>query len=294
MKFSPECRECLLTKIASEVSAYIHDKEKSDALIASCAAIYDEGKAANEGAAIVSGRMHDFACKTAQVDDLFRDIKDHDNRRAADVVAKLAPDLKTLHDAMTAAILGNAIDYGVTGHTVSDDLASMIAAGLSQPLAVDDLDAMLKIAGRIVYFTDNCGEVVFDMEFIKQLKQRGSHVTVVVKGGPMLNDVTMREANLCGLDIVADALYTGSSESLLGTHPPYFPPEVAEAVSNATLIIAKGLANYESLTEYQMDVPVAYLMMVKCVAVGRHITETCGCKVQKGDMVALLNTEHTC
>lgn len=113
-------------------------------------------------------------------------------------------------------------------------------------------------------------------------------MTVVVKDRPMLNDVTLKEAYEIGLEKVADAVYTGGGGALLGTHPQAFSDDVKAAVSNATLLIAKGLANYESMTEYEWDKPVAYLMMIKCDAVGRDLSEYSGRAVKKGDLVAYL------
>ncbi|HJJ71175.1 MAG TPA: ARMT1-like domain-containing protein, partial [Methanocorpusculum sp.] len=158
----------------------------------------------------------------------------------------------------------------------------------SKGLAVDDSDKFLPLAEKVVFFTDNCGEVIFDMLFIEELKKSGSHVTVVVKDRPMLNDVTLKEAYEIGLENVADAVYTGGGGALLGTHPQAFSDDVKAAVSNATLLIAKGLANYESMTEYKWDKPVAYLMMIKCDAVGRDLSEYSGRAVKKGDLVAYL------
>jgi len=123
---------------------------------------------------------------------------------------------------------------------------------------------------------------MFDKKFCEALKSAGAHVTVVVKDGPMLNDVTKTEAEVVHLADSCDKVCHGGGGAQLGTHPEFFPAETADAVKNATLIIAKGLANYESLTEYEIDKPVAYLMMIKCHAVGR----TVGAK--KGDLAAIL------
>ena len=94
---------------------------------------------------------------------------------------------------------------------------------------------------------------------------------------------------MIGLDAVADAVYTGGGGALLGTHPSAFSPEVAAAVDDATLLIAKGLANYESMTEYVFNKPIAYLMMIKCDAVGRDVSQVSGRQVKKGDLIAYLS-----
>ncbi|MBR6011406.1 MAG: DUF89 family protein, partial [Methanomicrobium sp.] len=56
-------------------------------------------------------------------------------------------------------------------------------------------------------------------------------------------------------------------------------------ISKATLIISKGMANYESLSEYKKKMklpPVAYLMMVKCVPISEDIG------IPKGSRIAYL------
>lgn len=288
MKLSSDCRECLMKKVRSQAAFVISDAKRLDELIAECEKLYDKGYAANEGAAVASGRIHRYCSEFAQTPDLYLDIKDRDNARAKEVLDAVSDSIITVHDALTASIIGNAMDYGVTGHTVAENFTTFFTEVFKHGLALDDSDEFLQFADNVVYFTDNCGEVIFDMRFIEELKKRGSKVTVVVKDGPMLNDVTMREAKLCGLDRAADAVYVGGGGSQLGTHPQFFPPEVKAAVENATLIIAKGLANYESMTEYEINKPIAYLMMIKCDAVGRHITERSGKRVVKGDLIAFL------
>jgi uncharacterized protein with ATP-grasp and redox domains len=53
-------------------------------------------------------------------------------------------------------------------------------------------------------------------------------------------------------------------------------------MDDCTLIIAKGMANYESLSEYSGLPPVAFLMAVKC----EPIAEDVG--VPRGSKVAML------
>lgn len=288
MKLAPECRSCLLTKVRSQAGYVLSDAEQIEELVEKCAEIFDAGAAANAGAAVAAGEIHRFCYAQVKNQDLYADIKVRDNERAKAVAAEVKPLLNTLHDTLIASVLGNAMDYGVTGHDVAEDFTRYFREVFARGLAVDDSEKFLPLAKRVVFFTDNCGEVIFDMLFLEELKKTGSHVTVVVKDAPMLNDVTVKEAQEIGLASVADAVYSGGGGALLGTHPAAFPPEVAAAVSDATLLIAKGLANYESMTEYVFDKPIAYLMMIKCDAVGRDLSQLSGRNVKKGDLVAYL------
>ena len=288
MKLSPECRSCLLTKVRSQASTVISDENEIDCLVERCAEIFDAGMSENAGAAAAAGEIHRFCYSKVDNIDLYAEVKVRDNKRAEGVVDEVKPLLNTLHDTLIASVLGNAMDYGVTGHDVAEDFARYFREVFSHGLAVDDSDKFLPLSERVVFFTDNCGEVIFDMLFIEELKKSGSHVTVVVKDRPMLNDVTLKEAYEIGLEKVADAVYSGGGGALLGTHPQAFSDDVKAAVSEATLLIAKGLANYESMTEYEWDKPVAYLMMIKCDAVRRDLSEYSGRAVKKGDLVAYL------
>ena len=289
MKLAPECRDCLLTKVRTQAESVVSDTEQIDLLVSRCAEIFDAGVRENLGAAVAAGEIHRFCYAQVNSQDLYADLKVRDNLRAQEVCREVRPLLQSLHDTLIASVLGNAMDYGVTGHDVAEDFTSYFREVFTHGLALDDSEKFLPLAKRVVFFTDNCGEVIFDMLFIEELKKSGAHVTVVVKDGPMLNDVTMREAEMIGLDAVADAVYTGGGGALLGTHPSAFSPEVATAVDDATLLIAKGLANYESMTEYVFNKPIAYLMMIKCDAVGRDVSQVSGRQVKKGDLIAYLS-----
>jgi hypothetical protein len=285
MKLAPECRTCLLTKVRSQSQIVTNDEEVLARVNAECTEVYDRYLEHDPRAAVAAGEVHRTCYAAIGSDDPYAAMKKEDNAAAIRVAEAVRPKLHTLHDYMTAAIIGNTIDYGVTGHEVSADLVAFFEKMLARRLALDDSEEFFKLADRVVYFTDNCGEIIFDKLFCEELRKNGSHVTIVVKEKPMLNDVTVKEAADIRLEDAADIVYHSGGGAQLGAHPPYFPPEVRDAVDNATLIIAKGLANYESLTEYSIRPPIAYLLMVKCDAVGRDV----GAK--KGEMIAILRRQ---
>ena len=59
----------------------------------------------------------------------------------------------------------------------------------------------LASASRLVYLTDNCGEVVLDKLVVKLLKEFYPElaITVIVRGFPAINDATMEDAEEIGL-----------------------------------------------------------------------------------------------
>ena len=285
MKLAPECRTCLLTKVRSQSQIVTNDEEVLARVDTECTQVYDRFAKLDLGITVAACEIHKTCYAAIGSDDPYTEMKREDNDAAIRVASAVRPKLHTLHDYMTAAIIGNTIDYGVTGHEVSADLTAFFDQMLAKGLALDDSEEFFKLADRVVYFTDNCGEIIFDKLFCEELRKNGSHVTIVVKEKPMLNDVTVKEAADIRLEDAADALYHSGGGVQLGAHPEYFPPEVSEAVEKATLIIAKGLANYESLTEYSLRPPIAYMLMVKCDPVGRDV----GAK--RGEMIAILRRQ---
>ena len=123
---------------------------------------------------------------------------------------------------------------------------------------------------------------MLDLILIGFLKDRGSHVTVAVRDAPILNDATMEDALALGFDKVADCLTTTGGGAEIGLDMAKMPADLATAIDSCTIIISKGMANYESLSENDDLPPVAYLMCVKC----GMIAEDTG--IAKGSKIAML------
>ncbi|MDV0442972.1 damage-control phosphatase ARMT1 family protein [Methanorbis rubei] len=282
MRLAPECRACLLSRVVAEAGYAGADEDTVDRVRELCTQLYDSRASEPIGASVIAGAVHRRCYEMIGSADPYSELKVQDNAVAMRVAEAVAPMLSDVHDYFVAAVIGNAMDYGVAGHEIAKDFTKYFREMFERGLAQDDTEKILALADRVVYCTDNCGEVIFDRMLCEALKRRGSHVTIVVKDQPMLNDVTMKEAEDLRLSEVCDAALHAGGGAQLGLHPDMYPPEVTDAMRNATLIISKGLANYESLTEYEGLPPVAYLMTVKCEPVARHV----GAK--KGDLIAVL------
>jgi len=231
----------------------------------------------------ISSRIHRCAYRIISDDNPYRNLKRMNNREAHAAANAVRDDLKSFRDFCLAAIIANTLDYGSAEHQVTDDFMNFFRQEYEKGLGIDDTEAMEKHLERVVYFCDNCGEIIFDSLLIHHLIDRGANVTVVVRGAPIINDATIEDAIFAGIDphcvkIVANR--TGIGE--LGYYPPYLPEELREALQSATLIISKGMANYESFSEFPTPCPVAYLMSVKC----QPVAEAIG--VPKGSRIALL------
>jgi uncharacterized protein with ATP-grasp and redox domains len=118
-------------------------------------------------------------------------------------------------------------------------------------------------AGRLVLFTDNCGEIVTDKVLLRTLRRLNPAlwVTVIVRGVPVVNDATVEDAAQVGMDEVAQRVI-GNGCDLPGAVLARISPEALAEVDAADLIISKGQANYEGLAGCGRN--IFYIFMCKC------------------------------
>ncbi len=195
-----------------------------------------------------------------------------------------APAAERFQLAVLLSIAGNTFDFGVQGHDVeTGDFGAFLERMIRQGLDIDDTGRIAALARNadVLYLADNCGEIYFDELLIEQLQSLGAKVTLVVRGEYILTDVTMEDVQRMGLDKkVSRVLTTGSNA--VGVSLREAPGELLEALKSSGLIISKGMANYESLSDAGFR-PMAYLLRAKCEPVAASL----GAK--KGMNVAMLS-----
>ena len=98
-------------------------------------------------------------------------------------------------------------------------------------------------AQNILYLADNAGEIAFDRLLIEQISP--ARVTLAVRGGPVINDVTRRRRP------GSRTYRTGRSDRQRLRRPRHAArrcsPEFLRRFAAADLIIAKGQGNFETL-----------------------------------------------
>jgi uncharacterized protein with ATP-grasp and redox domains len=183
-----------------------------------------------------------------------------------------APD--PLETAVRLSIAGNIIDFGPVREY---DLLDVVERVLAQPFAVDHGAALREALARVdhvLYLADNAGETVFDRLLIEQLELP---VLYAVKGGPTLNDATREDALAAGLDQVAEVVSNGSDAP--GTILDRCSKEFRKLYDEAELVIAKGQANYETLSAEGPR--VFFLLQTKCPVIARDVGVPTGSIVLK-------------
>ena len=148
--------------------------------------------------------------------------------------------------AARIAIAGNMIDLGVNGNVTETDVQQAVRQALSAPFYGDQelFHHSIANARSILYLADNAGEIAFDRLLIEQISPE--RVTLVVRGGPVINDATRVDAQAVGLDEIVEVIDNGSDAP--GTLLEDCSPEFRRRFVDADLIIAKGQGNFESLS----------------------------------------------
>lgn len=286
MKITDKCFECLLTRIEFECRLVCSDDKKIAEIINLCQKELSESVSNNSPSPEISSRIHRIACDMAGNHDPYSEIKQKTNEEAEIILKQVEDELITFKDCALASVIANTLDYGSKEHKVTSDFVTFFSDEFKKGLSVDDTYEIEKLCKKVVYLCDNCGEIVFDKKLIEYLKKNNSHVTVVVKSKPIINDATIEDAKSLGIDKIADNLYESTDGiSEVGINLNMIPSQVQEAIDSATIIISKGMANYESLSEYKKTIklpPVAFLMMVKCEPIADNI------KIPKGSRIAYL------
>ena len=234
----------------------------------------------------IATRIHRRVYEVLGVDDPYKSVKDRANQVALKFLKPIEDFVKKQEDVFKAAaiasIIANTFDYGVMGHRVAeDDFMGFFEKQYSKGLIIDDLDYVKGLCkGKVVYLTDNAGEIVVDTIFMKEIKKLCEKLSVVVRGKPIISDATMEDAKLAGVDKIANEVLT-NGKGAIGIMEDELPLITLERLEDADVIIAKGMANYESMSDSRFK-PIAFLLTAKCEPVARDI----GVKV--GDMVAML------
>lgn len=163
------------------------------------------------------------------------------------------------------AILGNYLDFAALQGQVSfEKLEEMLRQAMEMELDMDTYAALredLSRGKRLLYLTDNAGEIAIDRLFAEEMQRQYPHleITFCVRGGITINDATREDAEIVGIPFrVIDNgnLVSGTELSLLSS-------EAKQAMEEADVILSKGMANTETL--YGCGYPIYYAFLVKCV-----------------------------
>lgn len=269
MRFTADCAPCLMRRVLFQ--SRLDGKGLEFDAVKASVDVLSERMRDDIPSVRIATEVHRRAYAAIGSDDPYRDIKVRADEVAEDYVdmldrAVLASD-DPLRAAITAAVVGNIMDFGA-GSAISDpdEFMGVFDDMMAQGLGCDDTDllrAKLDEVSGVVYMFDNCGESQLDKVLIRQLRRMGKRVVGVVRGAPILNDVTEEDARRIGLDCELDRLLT-TGKFYIGIDWDDYPAELEDEIRGCGLIIAKGMANYEATSDRRLPVPIVHILRTKC------------------------------
>lgn len=281
MQLMMECLPCLIRQAVDAAMRAGLTQERRTALMQ---AIFAELSQRNfsDSPPAMSGWINRKLREFTNVADPYRTQKNLHNALAAELLPELRQDIARSPDpfyrALRLAISGNIIDLGAKSGLTDEEIHRSLQQTMSAPFVNlrSDLKQAAERAERILYLTDNAGEIFFDRLLLEQLPK--AKVTVAVRGHPVLNDATMEDAHAAGLHELAELTDNGSDAP--GTILEECSADFRALYKDADLIIAKGQGNYESLSHRREN--LYFLFMAKCPVVAGQLRVAPGTHLVSG------------
>ena len=285
MTIDNACVECIINQSRRVTDAIHADEALSRRMVQrveTLAETFDFRQSPPE----VASDVYEQMAQLAGMDDLYAELKAHATEKAKAFIPQLHKELDHSDDklltAVKIAVAGNVIDLAAE---VSFDLNEEMEKIFETHFDYDDvalLKKSLQEASTLLYIGDNVGEHIFDHLCIETLQQLYPKLEIyyMVRGNPIINDVTMLEAKAAGFEELCHLVDSG-------VNTPGFVYERATSESQrlfdeADLVLTKGMGNYECLSPSPRS-NLCYLLKVKCNVVANSLGQ------QVGDIICKMN-----
>ena len=230
---------------------------------------------------VLGREMHRMMREELNDPDPYHEIKNKYNRMMLDMYSEFEEMVEKANDpfdmAMRLAIAGNVIDFGPQDEfNIMDTINRVILS----KIAIDDSKSLkndLNEANSLLYIGDNCGEIVLDRLFLETINIPNKNFAV--RGSPVLNDATIDDAKLVGIDKIATVITTGDNAP--GVVLESTSDEFKKIFFSSDIVISKGQGNLEGLIGQHAN--IYYLLVAKCELVGNILG------AQKGDFIVKRN-----
>ncbi len=277
MKMHDECIPCLVSQVIK--TAHLTEAQDRETLykqVFAYMATLDFNKTNPE----VAGDTYAMLKKHIGNDDPYKEVRDYFNDLIMQLLPSIRAKIETADDPFKAALqyasAANIIDFSpaqsgelVTPETVTE----LLDQATTLPFVIDhtkQLRADLSHAKTLLYLGDNCGEICLDKLLIELIKQQNPELQIYfgVRGAPVVNDSTEEDAYKVGMNEYATIISNGDISQ--GTVIEHTSPAFQKIYYNADLVIAKGQANYETLSD-RLDQNIYFMLITKCQVIANDI-----------------------
>ena len=200
--------------------------------------------------------------------DRMKEEKEMSNRFVLERMELIRQKVQATEDPVYAglqfSVLGNYLDFAALQGQVSfEKLEQMLDKAFDMELdreVYGQFCEELKHGKKLLYLTDNAGEIGFDRIFAEEIARKYPHldITFCVRGDIIINDATRADAEAVGIPFpVID-----NGNRVPGTQIDLLGQEAKAALDAADVILAKGMVNCETM--HGCGYNVYYAFLVKC------------------------------
>lgn len=220
----------------------------------------------------IIGMIFELVKKHLNNEDPYLEIRRYYNNLFLQNYDNFDKKIDSFKTAIKYAIIGNIIDFSPINNQEIMKIDDWFDNIDNLSLAIDHVDQLIndiKNAKTILYLGDNCGEICLDKLLLKRIKQLNPTLKIYfgVRGEPVVNDSIEADGYEVGIDEYASIISNGDNS--LGTVLSRTSAEFNRIYKNCDFVIAKGQANFESLSEE--DKKIYFLLMVKCGVIAKYI-----------------------
>lgn len=268
MRASAECIYCIINKTYELFCKYVKDEEErfmfTKELLKEISSYPDDMTAP-----YLNSKVMKRLKEKVNINDLYIEEKELYNNKMLSIEEDVMDVINSSDDkllsALKYAMVGNFIDFGAMKNVDDNILNKIIDTALKQDIDVSTYNIFkseILRAEKLCYILDNTGEVVFDKLFIKIIKElnRGIEIDIIVRGEPVINDVTYEDAINVGIDNFGKVIENGTD--IPGTDLREINEKTRKSIFESDLVIAKGQGNFETLCG--MGIDIYYIFLCKC------------------------------
>lgn len=265
MRLNPMCIRCLIDRQEERLQKLEASEEKKTAYMKEVAAAIGSSDEESCAPFMVYEFNKIYRRYFGEVTS-YAEVKKEYNQYVLEMEADLQAEIEKAEDPLAMSLvfarIGNYIDFGAMQHVDKQQFLELFEDEEKNTLDAVNYEQFLLECERGKNFllaTDNCGEIVLDKLFIVELRKRFPHlnITVLVKGGEVLNDAVMEDAVETGMCHAAKVIDNGNSAA--GNIEKLLSAEAVSALDNADVILAKGQANFETMNGTGRNIYFSFL-----------------------------------
>jgi len=260
MKLAPDCYKCLQKLICQAADLATNDASLKQRAIKEATKVLDDKFSYSQVSIVIATKINKLVREITHDPDPYREMKEREMR----IARESYPELKSryrgnLGGYLKLAAAANVIDFFREPSSIKKHIRKTVNFALDD---LEQLEARLREADKVLYLADNAGELYFDLPLVKYMR-RFADVIYVVKPSPVQDDLTLEDVKRSGLQgEFGKVMSTGIASP--GVVFALASLQFRQEFESADLIFAKGMGHYEALSEFPPEGRFFYCLMAKC------------------------------